>query len=57
MVAWLRLPGLLLAALLACGTAAAAAPAAEPATLMLVNREVVTLRATLGGLETIRKLC
>ena len=50
MAGWLRLPVFMLALLLAVASAiAAAAPAVEPATLYIINREIITMRGMVLG--------
>jgi small-conductance mechanosensitive channel len=49
MARWFRLPFLLLALLLAVVSAVAAAPTAEPATLYILSREIVTMRGMVAG--------
>jgi small-conductance mechanosensitive channel len=49
MIAWRRLRNVLLASLLLAGIAGAATPEPEPATLTILNREVITMRAMVAG--------
>jgi small-conductance mechanosensitive channel len=49
MSTWCRLRSVLLAWLLVAASAGAAQPAPEPATLTLLNRDVLTMRATIAG--------